>query len=74
MTKIVYLPKPFVLKPYTKKELRCMYDLTNHVFSSWLKAIEPKIGKPLCGKYNILQVELIIQTYGVPGQYVNEAA
>lgn len=74
MAKIVYLEKPFVLRPYSKKELRSLMGISKYIMNRWLKEIEPVLGLPIAGLYNIKQVQLIIDTYGVPGQLVNEAA
>lgn len=74
MAKVVYLEKPFVLKPYSKKELGTLMGVSKYIMSKWLKAIESEIGLPVAGLYSIKQVQIIIDTYGVPGQLVNEAA
>jgi hypothetical protein len=73
-TKIVKREKVFVLKPYNKKELSLEYEISIFILNKWLKAIEIKLGKPIGRLYNIQQVQLIISTYGVPGQVINEAA
>jgi hypothetical protein len=74
MAKVVVMEKPFVLKPYSKKELRSIIGVSKYILNKWLDAIEPQLGKPVAGLYSVKQVQLIIETYGVPGQVVNEAA
>ena len=73
MTKVVYLPKPFIVKPYTKKELIHIMEVSPHILTRWLAAI-PNLGEPIAKQYSVKQVQLIVETYGLPGQLVNEAA
>lgn len=72
--KIVVMEKPFVLKAYSKKELRNIMEVSEYIFNKWLKLIEPQLGKPIAGLYSPKQVSFIIETYGLPGQIVNQAA
>ncbi len=74
MAKVVVMEKPFVLKPYSKKEIRTLMGVSKHIMQRWLKAIEPQLGQPIAGLYSVKQVQIIIEAYGVPGQVVNEAA
>lgn len=74
MTKVIVLEKPFVLKPYSKKELRTLMGVSKYILQKWLKIIEPTLGKPIGGLYSVKQVQIIIDTYGVPCQVVNQAA
>ena len=74
MAKVVVMEKPFVLKPYSKKESRTLMGVSKHIMQRWLKAIEPQLGQPIAGLYSVKQVQIIIEAYGVPGQVVNEAA
>jgi hypothetical protein len=74
MTKVIQMAKPFVLRPYSKKELRTLMGISKHVLNTWLKAIEAELGMPIAGLYSIKQVQIIVHHYGVPGQVVNEAA
>ncbi len=71
MKHIIYLAKPFVLKPYCKKELETVLGVSKYVCRRWLAAIEPKIGKPICGQYSVEQVKIIVETYGLPGQLMD---
>lgn len=72
--KVVVMEKPFELKAYSKKELRNIMDVSEYILNKWLKLIEPQLGKPVAGLYSPKQVALIIETYGLPGQIVNQAA
>ncbi len=74
MTKVVYLDRPFVLKPYSKKELDSLLKISPCVRRAWLKALQPELGEPIGGLFSMRQVEFIINAYGIPGQIVNEAA
>lgn len=74
MAKVVVMEKPFVLKAYSKKELRGIMEVSEYILNKWLKLIEPQLGKPVAGLYSPKQVSLIIDTYGLPGQIVNQAA
>ncbi|MFN8114878.1 MAG: hypothetical protein U0W65_02120 [Bacteroidia bacterium] len=74
MAKVIVMEKPFVLKPYSKKELRTIMGVSKYIMQKWLKAIEPQLGQPVAGLYSVKQVQLIVDTYGIPGQVVNEAA
>jgi hypothetical protein len=68
MAKYQFVPKTYVVKPYSRKELCELLELSKYVLTQWLKAIEPKLGKPQAGVYNVAQVQLIINTYGLPGE------
>jgi hypothetical protein len=74
MTKVIQLAKPFVLRPYSKKELRTLMGISKHVLNTWLKVIEHELGLPIAGLYSVKQIQIIIEHYGVPGQVVNDAA
>lgn len=74
MAKVIVMERPFVLKPYSKKELRNIMGVSKYIMQRWLKAIEPQLGQPVAGLYSVKQVQLIIDSYGVPGCVVNEAA
>lgn len=55
------------VKPYSLKELAGMYEISEYIFKTWVKPIEPEIGNVLGQCYNIRQVELIFKNLGVPG-------
>lgn len=71
MAKIVYLEKPFELRPYSKKELMELFEVKDRVLTKWLNALQPELGKQLGRLYSVRQVKLIIERYGVPGQVVD---
>jgi hypothetical protein len=70
MAKIVFLEKPFELRPYNKKELMELLQVTEHVMNSWLKALQPELGKQVARMFSPRQVKMIIEAYGIPGQVV----
>ncbi len=72
--KVIVMERPFEVKPYSKKELYEQMRVSKYIFNRWTKAIEPQLGKPIAGVYSARQVLLIIETYGVPCQVVNQAA
>lgn len=74
MSKTIVLEKPFAVKPYSKKELSGIMNISVYVLNSWIKSIEAEVGKPIAGVYNSRQVKRIIDEYGIPCQIVNEAA
>lgn len=59
--------KKIVVKPYSMKELTRLYEISEYIFKTWLKPIQPEIGKVLGQCYNIRQVELIFKNFGPPG-------
>jgi hypothetical protein len=74
MTKVIQLAKPFVLRPYSKKELRTIMGISKHVLNTWLKVIQDELGPPIAGLYSPKQIQIIIDHYGVPGQVLKDAA
>ena len=72
--KVITMEKPFDIKPYSKKELYERIGVSKYIFNRWIKAIEPRLGKPIAGVFSARQVLLIVETYGVPCQVVNQAA
>ena len=72
MTKVIVLEKPFNLKPYSRKELAGIMQVSEYILKKWSEKIEPSIGEPIAGMYNVLQVKAIVETYGLPAQVVNE--
>ena len=72
MTKVIVLEKPFNLKPYSRKELAGIMQVSEYILKKWAEKIEPNIGEPIAGMYNVLQVKAIVEKYGLPAQVVNE--
>jgi hypothetical protein len=56
------------IKPFCKKELRQLYGVSKHVFNTWLNSISSDLGEMIGGLYNIRQVELILDRFGIPGR------
>lgn len=72
MTKVIVLEKPFNLKPYSRKELAGIMQVSEYILKKWAEKIEPSINEPVAGMYNVLQVKAIVEKYGLPAQVVNE--
>lgn len=72
MTKVIVLEKPFNLKPYSRKELAGIMQVSEYILKKWAEKIEPSIGEPVAGMYNVLQVKTVVEKYGLPAQVVNE--
>ena len=71
--KVIVMERPFQVKPYSKKELYDRMNVSKYIFSKWISKLQPELGQPIGGVYNVKQVLLIIETYGVPCQIVNQA-
>ncbi len=72
MSKVIVLEKPFNLKPYSRKELAGIMQISEYILKKWAEKIEPSIGNPVAGMYSANQVKAIVEKYGLPGQAVNE--
>ena len=72
MTKVIVLEKPFNLKPYSRNELAGIMQVSEYILKKWAEKIEPSIGEPVGGLYNVIQVKAIVEKYGLPAQVVNE--
>lgn len=72
MTKVIVLEKPFNLRPYSRKELAGVMQVSEYILKKWAVKIEPSIGEPVAGMYNVIQVKAIVEKYGLPAQLVNE--
>lgn len=71
-TKVIVLEKPFNLKPYSRKELAGIMQISEYILKKWAEKIEPSIGNPVAGMYSTNQVKAIVEKYGLPGQAVND--
>lgn len=59
----------FVLKAYTKKELRLLYsNVSPRTFTRWLKSVSETANTGRANWLDVIQVEAIIKKYGVPGE------
>ena len=72
MSKVIVLEKPFNLKPYSRKELAGIMQISEYILKKWAEKIEPSIGQPVAGMYSTNQVKAIVEHYGLPGQAVND--
>jgi transposase len=64
------LPKvKFVVKAYTKKELRLMYgNVSRSTFTRWLKQIPETANSGKTNWLDVNQVTAILKKHGVPGE------
>lgn len=59
----------FVLKAYTKKELRLLYsNVSRGTFTKWLKSVPETANTGRTNWLDAVQVEAIVKKYGVPGE------
>lgn len=73
--KILTLEQPFALKPYTKTQLLKLYrPISLYVLNKWLKEIEPQTGRIIGRTLSAKQMKILVETYGLPQQMVNQAA
>lgn len=56
----------FTLKPYMKKELAKLYNMSPRAFNSFIKDFEDEIGVKKGRYYTIKQVEVLIKCVGMP--------
>lgn len=54
------------IRPYSKKELADLYEMTARSFFTLFKSHEEVVGKKLGRYYSVLQVEIIFKRLGVP--------
>jgi hypothetical protein len=54
------------IKPYTKKDLSNLYELSPRAFYTMFKTHEEAVGKKTGRYYSILQVETIFAKLGLP--------
>lgn len=57
----------FVLKAYTKKELRLLYGIPPSTFRRWLKNIPETANTGQKNWLDVKQVKAILKVHGVPG-------
>lgn len=60
------------IRPYTKKELASLYELSPRAFYTLFRPHEEEIGKKTGRYYSIKQVELIFIKLGVPGSMLSD--
>ena len=54
------------IKPYTKKDLAVLYELSTRAFYTMFKPHEDAVGKKLGRYYSVKQVEDIFNKLGLP--------
>jgi hypothetical protein len=54
------------IKPYTKKDLSVLYELSPRAFYTMFKPHEETVGKKLGRYYSVRQVETIFDKLGLP--------
>lgn len=54
------------IKPYSKKELTAMYNVSKKTMTRWLKPHLSKIGKREGRYYNVKQILIIFDLLGLP--------
>lgn len=60
------------IKPYTKKELANLYELSPRAFYTLFKPHEETVGIKLGRYYSIKQVESIFQKLGLPNSLLQD--
>ena len=60
------------IKPYTKKELAVLYELSPRAFYTMFKPHEDAVGKKLGRYYSVKQVEDIFNKPGLPPCLLND--
>jgi transcriptional regulator GlxA family with amidase domain len=60
------------IKPYTKKDLATLYQLSPRAFYSMFKPHEHLVGKKFGRYYSILQVETIFARLGLPNSLLQD--
>lgn len=55
------------LKPYSKKELCSLYDVSYKTLQRWLTPFQEKIGEYIAKRYTVKQVQTIFECLGEPG-------
>ena len=63
---IKFLPSPFIVKPYSNKELCMIYGVSTKTFMKWVRPFEGLIGEKNGRFYSVRQVEVIIGQLGMP--------
>jgi hypothetical protein len=54
------------IRPYTKKDLAVLYELSPRAFYTMFKPHEETVGKKSGRYYSVLQVEMIFSKLGLP--------
>ena len=61
------IPKTIVrLKPYSMKELACLYEVDHRVILKWIDLFDDEIGERIGRYYTVKQVQIIFKNIGYP--------
>ncbi len=60
------------VKPYSKKELAILYEVSPRCFSTMLKPFEQEIGKKRGWYFNVNQVKAIFEKLGYPNIFLKD--
>ena len=60
------------IKPYTKKDLSNLYEVSVRCLSTMLEPFEEEIGKKSGWYYNVNQVKIIFHKLGYPNVFLPE--
>lgn len=61
------------IRPYSKKELTAMYNVSKKTLTRWLKPHLAKIGTREGRYYNVRQIQIIFDLLGLPDSLDNAA-
>lgn len=61
--------KAIFVKPYTSKELRVLYGVSEKTFRKWLKPFAEEIGRRNGAYFSVRQVRVIFDKLDVPHYY-----
>jgi len=62
----------FIVRPYTRKELREMYGIPYPTFRRWLEPLVKEWGLKRFRYFSPQQVERIISEFGIPSRKLND--
>lgn len=65
--------RTYFVRPYSKKELTAMYNVSKKTMTRWLKPHLPTIGKREGRYYNVKQIQIIFDLLGLPDCLDNAA-
>lgn len=60
------------IKPYTAKQLACLYGVSTNTFCKWISRHKESVGKKLGHFYTIWQVKIIFDKLGYPVMNTDE--
>jgi hypothetical protein len=60
------------IRPYSKKELAILYEVSPRCFYTMVQPFEPLIGKKRGWYYNVNQVKVIFEKLGYPNVFLKD--